>query len=583
MKSVRISRINQTDPAEGNEGTAFAEGHLIRIRVTIAGAEKDQHHTFEWQADGRHPIRTPSQIGKATVEGDQLHYDFDWHVEGMSDQYEFLTRVFAWRGKECVSDTASAPVRLAVRKPTLSSDRAVAKMHGIGRMLGATLLDRLAEGSIPIAMKRSATSTGSPADETLWVQILATTRATSFQRFAESMGECLCKDRDMVLSGTRAYETLRDCARDFMKERCVLPADSDEAAAAAADAITRLGRSVALVPPSPTSDPNASFPNISSVTGRISQVPSNVEAFVECWDSNWRRLCLVELIWSYWHEEGMLVQSLKAISRRFQNRRLAGPRDPLANLEIDPLRPLTNVLWGYVGDEVHRLSVLRRAHEYEHHYGLAIEGAATAALRPADRRSRFLEYFHNLLNACAQFFVRDDDNTVHADGFPVLNAIRALHFLIAEGAHNQFGDLPETARYEMLIEQWIMARPEMRDFLRGRTMVPYPEPWMDTVDAMKSLQGWSDASVIYFHDLGVFGEQILLSVRHGAWATQTNPAVAVAWARFWRQELQGYMHAYRAVTGVDLSVDQVGMRAARERDLPPSVHLRRRLAAPGAF
>ncbi len=106
---------------------------------------------------------------------------------------------------------------------------------------------------------------------------------------------------------------------------------------------------------------------------------------------------------------------------------------------------------------------------------------------------------------------------------------------------------------------------------------------MDTVDAMKTLQGWSDASVIYFHDLGVFGEQILLSVRHGSWAAQTNPAVAVAWARFWRQELQGYMHAYRAVTGVDLSVDQVGMRAARERDLPPSVHLRRRLTTPGAF
>ena len=29
--------------------------------------------------------------------------------------------------------------------------------------------------------------------------------------------------------------------------------------------------------------------------------------------------CLIELIWSYWHEEGMLVQTLNAISRRFQN------------------------------------------------------------------------------------------------------------------------------------------------------------------------------------------------------------------------------------------------------------------------
>ena len=31
--------------------------------------------------------------------------------------------------------------------------------------------------------------------------------------------------------------------------------------------------------------------------------------------------CLIELIWSYWQEEGMLVQTLNAISRRFQNLR----------------------------------------------------------------------------------------------------------------------------------------------------------------------------------------------------------------------------------------------------------------------
>ena len=33
--------------------------------------------------------------------------------------------------------------------------------------------------------------------------------------------------------------------------------------------------------------------------------------------------CLMELIWSYWHEEGMLVQSMNAITRRFQN--IRGP------------------------------------------------------------------------------------------------------------------------------------------------------------------------------------------------------------------------------------------------------------------
>ena len=108
-------------------------------------------------------------------------------------------------------------------------------------------------------------------------------------------------------------------------------------------------------------------------------------------------------------------------------------------------------------------------------------------------------------------------------------------------------------------------------------MVPYPESWMEAVDAMKTLQGWTDTSVIHFRDLAVFGEQILLSVRYGTWATQTNPMAAVAWARFWRQEVQGYIHAYRAVTGVDLTADVTSTRMLFERDIAPSVHLRRRL------
>ncbi|MCI5142165.1 MAG: hypothetical protein D3909_10690, partial [Candidatus Electrothrix sp. ATG1] len=56
------------------------------------------------------------------------------------------------------------------------------------------------------------------------------------------------------------------------------------------------------------------------------------------------RPSMLELIWSYWHEEAMLVQSMNAIALRFQNRRGAGKRDPLAHLEIDPLHGLNNLL-----------------------------------------------------------------------------------------------------------------------------------------------------------------------------------------------------------------------------------------------
>ena len=86
---------------------------------------------------------------------------------------------------------------------------------------------------------------------------------------------------------------------------------------------------------------------------------------------------------------------------------------------------------------------------------------------------------------------------------------------------------------------------------------------------MKSLQGWTDTSVLHFRDLGVFGEQLLLGIRFGAWTKVIEPEHAANWARYWRAELQGYLHAYRAVTGVDLTT--------RVDATIPAIHLQRRL------
>ena len=123
-------------------------------------------------------------------------------------------------------------------------------------------------------------------------------------------------------------------------------------------------------------------------------------------------------------EKGMLVQTINAISRRFQNSAAPAERDPLANLEIDPLRPLNNLLWGYIQDEQHRLSVVRRAYEYDHHYGLTLEGKAVPALRTADSRSKFLEAFHNLLTCAPSSTSRTTTRRSIADAFPVLNALQ---------------------------------------------------------------------------------------------------------------------------------------------------------------
>lgn len=308
---------------------------------------------------------------------------------------------------------------------------------------------------------------------------------------------------------------------------------------------------------------------------------SNLQIPRECFGIIRQKLthpCLLELIWSYWHEEGMLVQTLNAAALRFQNIRLnTAGRDPLAHLEIDPLRPLNNLFWGYIQDEQHRLSVARRAYEYDHHYGMNLYGKALANFRPADSRSKFLEAYHNLLHLAAIFYKEDDDTTMIADGFPLLNALKEVNLVISEGAHNQYGDLPSTARVEMLMQEWLLARPEFREFLPTRIMVAFPEAWMDRVDAMKKIQGWSDTSVLHFSNLGKFGEQIILSIRYGSWNEVNNPVQAANWARFWRSEIQGYVHAYRAATGVDLTSEITDTREASQRYLPPSVLLRNRL------
>ncbi len=286
--------------------------------------------------------------------------------------------------------------------------------------------------------------------------------------------------------------------------------------------------------------------------------------------------CLLELIWSYWHEEAMLAQSTAAIALRFQNVARQG-RDPLAELELSPLRPLSGFLWGYIQDESNRLSVARRSFEYQHEYGLGLAGKASMRARPADTRSKFLQAFHDLLRLADQFYREAADNTVTPDPFPLLIALRDLHMILAEGAHNQFRDLPWTARCEMLIQQWLLSRSETRDFLRGRVMVPYPEEWMGTVDAMKRLQGWPDTNSIHFGDLARFGERLLLSVRHVRWDVISAPVAAQDWALSWRAEIQGYIHAYRMATGVTLSDDVVEVnRPDTPRYAQPSALLRSR-------
>ncbi len=78
---------------------------------------------------------------------------------------------------------------------------------------------------------------------------------------------------------------------------------------------------------------------------------------------------------------------------------------------------------------------------------------------------------------------------------------------------------------------------------------------MDRVDTMRSLYGWGDASVTHFHELAVHGEELVMTVRWGHWSAVGLAADSAAnWARTMRPAVERYVHAYRAVTGVDLQL-----------------------------
>jgi hypothetical protein len=470
------------------------------------------------------------------------------------------------------------------------------------------------DGVVPVSLQR--TSTVPTSDQILWMLIRNRTDAISFPRYKQFIDSVMCGKTQMngtggetlQYRGTGAYELLCRATDAFLMQEMGVITDTvvaGHASLAAADdgpgwvdidALTpeqlalreanRLGFRPSKQQISDMRDEyfeqlrgefGPILPYLNVIQDRLSEIPLKgpMEVPPNCYGILRSRISeplSIELIWSYWHEEGMLVQAMNAILARFQNRRIRPGPDPLARLDIDPLRPLGNLIWGWAQDDYSRLTVVRRSAEYEHEYGLRLTGQA---LRPpvftVDRRHKFLAAFHNLLFLTHVFFKEDDDTTMIADGFPVLNGLRETHLLLAEGAHNQYGDLPSTARAEMLVMEWLLSRPEMRDFLGGRVMVPYAETWMDRVDSVKSMERWTDVSVTHFRDLGVYGEQILLSIRFGNWSVVNDPQQAANWARYWRPEVQRYTHAYRAATGVDLT--------SRVDATIPTLLLQRRLGA----
>ena len=95
---------------------------------------------------------------------------------------------------------------------------------------------------------------------------------------------------------------------------------------------------------------------------------------------------------------------------------------------------------------------------------------------------------------------------------------------------------------------------------------------MGPVDAMNKLQGWiGHARCCTSATWPCSASSCCSGSGSAPGRTVIEPEQAANWARYWRSEIQGYIHAYRAVTGVDL--------IQRRRPSIPGFHLRRRHGA----
>ena len=234
---------------------------------------------------------------------------------------------------------------------------------------------------------------------------------------------------------------------------------------------------------------------------------------------------MIELIWSYWHEEGMLRADDGRDARAVPEHEDPGGHDPLAEVRHRSAASAEQPLWGWIQDESDRLTVPRRAYEYDHEYGCRCWAARCRPMRPRRRRSQVPARRSTTCSSVREvFYKQDDDTTVIADGFPVLNALQGGAHAARRGSAQPVRR-PAMGRARRDADRAVDAGapgdarvPRRADHGRLRGAVDGPgRP--DEADAAVD-----DITITHFRDLGVFGEQILLSSGTATGCTGDRPA-----------------------------------------------------------
>lgn len=282
----------------------------------------------------------------------------------------------------------------------------------------------------------------------------------------------------------------------------------------------------------------------------------------------------IELIYNYWLEEGYTIATMRAIIERFKN--LPGKRtQKLMHLTINPLYNISTALNTVV--RMQRSGELMpmddRNREYQNHYGYSL--SCYKNIQVLDTRSKFQAAFSKLLSTSMRYYRQAEDNTITPDAYPVLLCLQELNIILAEGSVNQSVEMTLDARAELRIYQNILANDNIGEFLRHRPVVPYADPWMGRVDAMKSIQRWSDISIRIYNDLAENGESILLSVRLLDWNNDMVTDDAITWLGIYENQIKTYVNRYQSVTGVNLSAD--GPKNDQRAGVMPGILIRQQM------
>ncbi len=283
-----------------------------------------------------------------------------------------------------------------------------------------------------------------------------------------------------------------------------------------------------------------------------------------------------ELIHSFWLEVAMLGQGIRMIAFRFQNHAADARVSRLANLNVFHLRPAAGLLWDFLASQHELRTVRGRVHSgYLAELDCGLPGRAAQPLRPVRRNSSFSAAFHGLLHVALRYHAQHDDKSIHADGFPVLQALRTFSDVLKRTEVNSFARIALDARIEFTTYACILTQPEIRRFLVVEG-IPAREPWLPALDALNETCGWNVGPALSYYDLAVEGERLVSSVRWMDWEDETTGlANAQAWAIHFRNSIQTYCYRMRLVCGLDLASD--AKEHIRDQALPMSTLVYRRL------